>query len=378
MKDTTKRTWKNVFGSLIRNDSCVDGGKNSPWWIGLILAILGTILPIIPIMTTVGTSYGAQIFSSYSYSMEVYATSAFIDVYSEGYEFTVSNNHFLVAYKDGELAEDIDESTPIASYVSTIDSVEQIQFQLYYSTSSSVSDLLDEIENTTYVLGTTLTAEEYDILYPSENEVTETTESTDDSTSEEEELSYYIPSFIILYRGGIYTYIASSGTTDSVSSVSGDWSHFSVGTNLLESLLSVEGYDSIDTSVGSDGHYNILRDSTYTSGVFSNLESTLNTAYLKIRTTTFWTYTGVFFGVYVVLVVFMGLMTFLLTRGKKNPMNYLSFWTTTKICMWASFSPGLLAMILGFMFTSYATMFFIILYGIRIMWLSMRQLRPQN
>ncbi len=375
MKDTTKRTWRNLFGSIIKNDACVDGAKNSPWWIGLILGLLGTILPIIPIMTTVGTSYGAQIFSSYSYSMEVYATSTFIDAYSDGYEFTVSNNKFLVAYKDGNFVEDIDDTTPIAQYISTIGSVEQIQFQLYYSTATSVSDLIDEIENNTYVLGTTLTAEEYDALYPSDNEVT--AESETDEDSEEDEDSYYLPSFMILYRDGIYTYIGSSGTTDSVASVSGDWSHFSVGTNVLELLLTVDGYETVDDSVGTDGHYNILRDSTYTAGVFSNMESVLNTAYLKLRTTTFWTYTGVFFGVYVVLIVFMGLLTFLLTRGKRNPLNYLSFWTTTKICMWASFSPGLLAMILGFLMTDYATMFFIILYGVRIMWLSMRQLRPQ-
>ena len=186
----------------------------------------------------------------------------------------------------------------------------------------------------------------------------------------------------------MYIGIYGSNSTTKTTSISGDWKHFASGTEIFKSLLTVdvEGIPATaeeiinDASLMGDdglGNYLILRNSAFDDAVLNNFKTLLNKSYLTYKTRTFWTYTGVFFGIYAALVIFMGLMTFLLTRGKKNPMNYLTYWTTTKIAMWAAFCPGLLAMILGFMIANFATMFFIILYGLRIMWLSMRQLRPQ-
>jgi maltodextrin utilization protein YvdJ len=74
----------------------------------------------------------------------------------------------------------------------------------------------------------------------------------------------------------------------------------------------------------------------------------------------------------------MGLMIFLLTRGKKNIFHIYTFGDCEKIAAWSMVSPALLSLILGFIFTDYAMMFFIILLGLRVMWLSMKQLRPAN
>ena len=74
----------------------------------------------------------------------------------------------------------------------------------------------------------------------------------------------------------------------------------------------------------------------------------------------------------------MGLMVFLLTRGKKNIFRVYTFGDCQKISAWSMVSPALLGMILGFFIQDYAMMFFIILLGVRVMWLSMKQLRPAN
>ena len=103
-----------------------------------------------------------------------------------------------------------------------------------------------------------------------------------------------------------------------------------------------------------------------------------NDSYINQRVKTFWMNSGLYYGIYLVLGVFMGLMIFLLTRGKANPNRGLTFWITTKISWIACVAPAILAMIAGFFWSMAAGLGFIVLFGLRIMWLSMRSLSPQQ
>jgi len=89
-----------------------------------------------------------------------------------------------------------------------------------------------------------------------------------------------------------------------------------------------------------------------------------------------WSYTGIFAGVDLGLIILFGGVIFLMTRGKKNPFRIYTFWETQKMAYWAAFTPSLLAMALGFWMTNYAFIFFMFAYGMRMMWMSMRSLRP--
>ena len=190
--------------------------------------------------------------------------------------------------------------------------------------------------------------------------------------------TYYRPTFVVLYKDGIYTYLTNAQSFKKITSVAGDWKHYlNKDVGLVERLVNVEGYDAATlTDKDANGDYLLLRDEAYTSSVQLEMNKVYNESYITSKNNSFLMYTFVFFGVYLILIVFMGLMIFILTRGKKNPMNYMTFWLSLKIAMWASISPAILALILGFILTNFATMFFILLYGVRVMWLSMRQLRP--
>ena len=85
---------------------------------------------------------------------------------------------------------------------------------------------------------------------------------------------------------------------------------------------------------------------------------------------------GVFMGIDAGIVLLFGLLLFLMTRGKKNPFRIYSFWDTTKIACWASFTPGVLSVALGFALTNYAVLIFMFTFGMRIMWMTMKSLRP--
>ncbi len=104
----------------------------------------------------------------------------------------------------------------------------------------------------------------------------------------------------------------------------------------------------------------------------------LNVAWDGTRISNGWIWTGITLASYVAIAFVLGLSVYLMTRGKKNPFSIYSFWDSQKIAYWASSTPALLTL-LGFipMFQSWAFLLYIFIYGMRIMWMSMRSLRPQ-
>lgn len=89
-----------------------------------------------------------------------------------------------------------------------------------------------------------------------------------------------------------------------------------------------------------------------------------------------WTMAGITAAIYVGIEVLFGLVVFLLTRGKRNPFRIYTFWETQKISYWAGVAPALLSLAFGFAMPSFAMMSFIVLFGLRLMWLSMKTMRP--
>ena len=102
----------------------------------------------------------------------------------------------------------------------------------------------------------------------------------------------------------------------------------------------------------------------------------INKSYEPAKVAGTWQYTGIFAGIDLGLILLFGLITFLMTRGKKNPFRIYTFWETQKMAYWASFTPAVLSMVLGFWLTQYAFIFFMFTYGMRMMWMSMKSMRP--
>ena len=72
------------------------------------------------------------------------------------------------------------------------------------------------------------------------------------------------------------------------------------------------------------------------------------------------------------------LLIFLLTRGKNNPLkSTIKWYHGFGISTWLSMTPALLSLVLGFFLSNFAMMIYILTFGIRCMWLSMKNLRPQ-
>lgn len=369
MKQRTKENLINIFGSLFSNQKAINGAKHNPWWVAVIMFILAVMLPVVPI--TVGTSqtYGASFLSRTVNSWDTQITQASLDLYNDGVDFTFGENHSIKITKTPNLP----DTEPIYQYINTA-GTNEINFQVYYTERpvsspdkdvKTVSNLLETLIAKRWEIGTS--TEQGGVENNPSNKL-ETSEETSESTSEEVK-NYYRPSFILIYPQGFYNYLAKSTSTESLSSGVGDWRGQPVGKNLLKDVvLNVEGAD-LSTASASDPDF--------TAAVFNNWKDVYNQGYIYTRNQATLTSSLIFLGVYAGLSFFMGLMIFLLTRGKNNPFKYLTFWACFKINAWASVSPAILALILGFMLPSYSMMFFIILHGLRTMWMTTKQLRPQ-
>ena len=78
------------------------------------------------------------------------------------------------------------------------------------------------------------------------------------------------------------------------------------------------------------------------------------------------------------IIAIMGFMIWVLTRGKNNPYRIFNVWECYKIVFWSALTPSILTCGLGFLIKSFASMMFPLLLGVRVMWLSMKSLRPDG
>jgi maltodextrin utilization protein YvdJ len=367
MKTKTKENLINGFKSLYSNDAVMETAKNTPWWIAVIIAVVATFIPVIPITVAASNQYGSSFLSNYTENMETYLTQSGLDLKASNTEFVVSNDR--LAYEidgvDQEQAELIPDSklVEIYSYEATRDSKTQIDFKLFYTTANNSTK--DEINIATIVSDY---IENADLSYA----VGTTTQKKDIAVEEQESHTYYFPSYILLSKYGIHAKIMRPDSTlaYSVPTSFGDWTHTDEGTKIIENSLAV--FDDNGVAVTPS-----LNNQEYTKGVLENWKVYFDESYIATRDTNVTYSLLIYYGIYLLMLLFMGLMVFLLTRGKRNIFNYLKFGICLKMAAWSSITPAVLALILGFVLPAYAIMYFIVLLGIRVMWMSMKQLRPQ-
>ena len=350
MKKLSKEASYNLktgFGTLINNQSCIEAGKTLPYWIAIILGLIASFIPVIPTMVNLANRNGETfINSTYNYSFDRDAAIVNVQMRNQGIEFVVGDGNYLTYYQDG-VKQTPTESTLLTTYINpTTKQYEVLSYWLVDTLEENVNDAFNRIVAQQYVCGTTNIKTETDI----------------------EGATYYIPTYFFYYKDGNALYLAKVNSTVAASKFSGDFINVPSGTKVIERVLTVEGKE-IPADIND-------MDNKYIEGVYNNYKKFYNESYLDIKTKSLIYSTFIYWGIYLGLTLFLGLLIFLLTRGKRNFNNYLKWYQCLAISGWASFTPGLLAMILGFFLTSYAIMFYILFMGVRIMWLSMKQLSP--
>ncbi|NCA95539.1 MAG: hypothetical protein EOM74_01010 [Methanomicrobia archaeon] len=350
------KNFKLIMKSLINNDACIEGGRTKKWYFALIFIVLSLVLAILPIMVTSLQAQGSDFTNLtylYNYDNAIVAFSDHLE--DNDLSMVVSedaNGRFLNV--DSEAWDNV-QSGPkniFKQYVH-LNNDDEIDFEVYYT--SAVGE--------EFVNYYTLVSENKSPLNGLPRDLDATARSI---------------SYLIFGRERMVGQLFQPGNTTALSGVSGDYLNLELGLDLktlatvvLNDITYVTSQDDKFSEVGG-----ALLAEQYRQAVISKWNVVYDDIYYNTKMTTARDSTLIMLGVDALLIFFMGLMIFILTRGKRNPFRIYTFWETQKISYWASFTPSLLALIFGFIFTEYAVMIFVMLIGVRIMWMSMKSLKP--
>lgn len=348
------KNFKLIMKSLINNDACIEGGRTKRWFFAVIFAVLSLVMAVLPIMVTSLQAQGSDFTAgNYLYNYDN-AIVAFSDSLKD-------NNLSMVVSEDANgrfLA--VDKTQWEAAYTANaykqyvhLNNDSKVDFEVYYT----------EAVGQEFVDYYTLVSQNKSPIDGSWREAADTARST---------------SYLIFGRERMVGQLFQPGNTTALSGVSGDYLKLDLGFD-FKSLATVE-IDGVTYVTSHDDKFSepngFLSIDAYRRQIQNKWNDVYDAVYYNTKMVTARDSTLIMLGVDALLIFFMGLMIFILTRGKRNPFRIYTFWETQKIAYWASFTPSLLALIFGFIFTEYAVMIFVMLIGVRIMWMSMKSLKP--
>jgi len=369
MKDRTKEVIKDGFGSLVNNAAVIRGAKNGPLWLTIVMFVLSIVVAVIPNFTSQLRTNGSSFLNSAAYKLDEHITSIALDLDKNNHQLSISEDHELTLKKDGN---PVDLSTygsakPYVYYENY--NTKRYEFVVYFSNSSDAKDRTADINaiREQYFV-TTMTEGEKD---EEGNKISNDVYTTTPTTAENE--NAYHPSYVVFFKNAMFVEIYSTYTNAVINRSSvGDYKTIKATDNLLNDLLTIKVKD----EDGNDKELDkTMSDSKYISGVYSNFKVVLNKSYETVKVFNVWATTGIYAGIFFGLTLLMGFIIWILTRGKNNPNNYFSVWLCYKIQARLGLAPALIAMIVGFFF-SQSPVIFIAVIGLRVMWMSMKDLRP--
>ncbi len=337
------KNFKLILKSLVNNEACVEGGRHTPWWIALILFFFSTIVSVIPVFVQTITKTGSSFVSTYSYGIEN-GLQRFLEDVKTHDELTM----VIKTTNDGEKYINLDQEKWDAVY--TYQNKEENGYHAYQHVNENGVVDLDVFYISTFASNTSSAAA---------NDIANDKKVVNEETGE---VSYTkrTTSFVIFGKDVFVAYLYNGESSTVQGSVVGDYKSLD------------DGYDFVNIlNVETDDYF------AYRKGVWNNWKEFFDKAYLYNRGQLTWQTTLLMFGINAVLVIFMGFMIWVLTRGKNNPYRIYKFHECEFIAAWCGLTPGILTAGLGFLFSSFANVMFPLLLGVRVMWLSMKTLRPQ-
>ena len=331
------------LSTLIKNDAVVDVGRNWKWYLPVVLAILSIIIAVIPILTQNMSVQAGNSFFGTSYGYETGLVHFQEEIDDKNVSLVIADKKLTNPGDSWASQIKTEADEPWYTYKQT--GTNEVTFEVFYNYTANISDtdFLNRITG-------------------NKNPFTEAVRSLKDDGSAKP----YITAFLFLGKESFY---CSSRKLDGSqgASVSGLYDHH-------------EGLDlkilAKKTIAGADIAAEKFGTREYLSIVTASWTTFVNDGYNSTKVKRAWSMTGIVAGIDAGGIILMGLLLFLLTRGKRNPYRIFTFWQTQKMSYTASFTPAILGMILGFIMSQFASFSFLIVFAFRIMWMSMRTLSP--
>ena len=341
------------FKTLISNAAVVEGGRTFKWFIPLIFAIVAVILAVIPTFASNMSVQAGNSFLATTYGYEIGLLH---------FEQALDTQGVSLVIKDGVL----------------VNEKKDWQDKMAYSASTKwykyeAHDLYGEGNQTTlfevFFNDTDRSDQDY-LNYVVTNKNPYVTNADEYRTFDKEGNPLTTVSTSYLFLGKKIFYAASFKSTGVAgSAVQGLYDHHN-GLDLKSlATRSING----DALTGDAATGRGL-----TQSILASYKTFFTDGYNSTKVGNTWKWTGIIVGVNVGTVVLMGLLIFLLTRGKRNPYRIFKFWECLKMSMLASVSPAIISIPLGFLMAQFAYFGFVIIFAFRVMWMSMRTLSPTS
>ena len=399
-KNKNSRAKNNVrlfFKTLVNNSACISAGREKPWYAALIIFFLSVIIAVIPTVVSLGNAYGSSFIPTINYNMDV-ALQDFVkdinnlNVNEEGTPLHAGKVLLTIA-EDEEYGKRLENPVEVAGEENLISWAEAYGSSTspYVHTYSRVSapDEDKEGEESETTSGLPTTYRDFEICFFADADNAElhryfTNLSAGRDPLKDETQGDDVArsiSFIAFGRYSFRAQIFKPGDTTALSSYAGDYLSLETGFTLNdlgnvtitvdEQEITLTAEDMIDPN----GEY-VIYFNQWKEGVFDNFKEMFDLGYITNKNTSWWMTTVITLSIFIILGLFMGLVVFFITRGKRNPFRYFTFFDAYKITAWTMLSPSILTLIFGFIMSQLALVGFVLFFGMRIMWMSMRSLRP--
>lgn len=342
-------TWSKIWSgtkyfakSWFSNETVVDA-RTKPWYYAIIIGVLSVLLAVIPMMTNEFKVKGGDFLSSPSYDYTSQLADFTADMKLKGVDLKVENGEvsdagstkWNEAYPNGYYAHIVEKNV---SYVKTdaagenaevvIEKIKYVDFAVYLNLDGDIEETAKTVfEGKNPVIADEKVADKFNI------------------------------NVMFIAKDSFYCY-KKDPTMANSSSLSRQFKFDS------KNPAGETSY-SLTSLLGATEEETIENWTTY-----------MTLSHNSIKNKRGWATTGMGLGIYAGLTIILGVVVFIMTRGKNNPFRHYKFWECQKIAYWSSFAPAVLALALGFLFKNYSLLLFILFSGVRIMWMSMRTLKP--
>ena len=352
---------KLILRSLISNPACVEGGRHRPWYFAVPFFILSLLIAVIPVFVQSYIREGDSSIANYSYGMEVAMQRFVEDINDKEYSIFIK-----AADSDKRLEADANKWKEYCDNKEKGTVIGETAYS-YWGTDESGNNCWSHINSNGLVdLQVYILSQEEFENNDKINSIAYVT--TTDAEGKETRVTRG-GSYLVLSEKNVVMYIQNvEKNKATVASIYGNYNYFE--DNYL--LNNINGGKNHEQAKASENYL------TYTNDTWSNWKVFYKTFYLNTRFTLTWQTTLMMFGINAGLTIFMGLMIWVLTRGKNNPYRIFTIWECQKISAWASFTPAVLTCGLSFLLSSFTQVFFALFLGVRVMWLSMKTLRPES
>ena len=148
--------------------------------------------------------------------------------------------------------------------------------------------------------------------------------------------------------------------------------------SVVASFLCINAYKKVSENEIKESFVKGENNTETATKTWENWKVLIRKLYNQTRLKTAGLQLAILSAVNVGIILIMGFMVWVLTRGKNNPYRLFNVWECYKIVFWAGLCPAILTTGLGFLIKSFASTIFPLLLGVRVMWLSMKSLRPDG